>query len=105
MITIVLMLTLATMTIVIEVMIAIVRMIVMDAYICIILNRMMPTSWYWEPLVTTRGHTEGTLRARLLPIHGLLVFFEHTRWIWGPNEVAPHSQDSDRPPFQLERWL
>ena len=59
MITIVLMLTLATMTIVIEVMIAIVRMTMMDGHICMILNRTMTTSWYWEPLVTTRGHTEG----------------------------------------------
>ena len=48
-----------TMTTVIEVMIAIVRMIVMDAHICTILYRMMPTSLSWEALVTTRGHTEG----------------------------------------------
>ena len=78
-ITIVLMLTLATMTIVIEVMIAIVRMIVMDAHICIILNRMMPTSWYWEPFVTIRGHTDGQT-APHPRITG--VFFEHTRWSW-----------------------
>ena len=79
--TIVLMLTLATMTIVIEVMIAIVRMTMMDGHICIILNRMMPTSWYWEPFVTIRGHTEGQT-APHPRITG--VFVEHTRSIWRP---------------------
>ena len=99
MITIVLMLTLAAMTIVIEVMIAIVRMIVMDAHICTIVNRMMPTSWYWEPLVATRGHTAG----QTAPHPRITCFLSRQNGSGGPSEVVPHPKDSIRPPFQLEK--
>ena len=102
MMTIVLMLTLATMTIVIEVMIAIVRMIVMDAHVCIILNRMMPSSWYWEPFVTIRGHTEG----QTAPHQRITCVFLSTQdGSGGPSEVVPHPKDSIRPPFPLEKGL
>ena len=98
--TIVLMLTLTTMTIVIGVMIAIVRMIMMDAHICIILNRMMPTSGYWEPIVTTRGPKEGQIASHPR-ITGVCLSTQDGSG--GPSEVVPHSKDSIRPQIQLEK--
>ena len=46
---------------------------------CRFLNNMVTTSWYWEPIVTTRGHTEG----QTAPHQRITGVFEHTRWIWG----------------------
>ena len=105
----------------IGVMIAIVRMIVMDAHICTILNRMMPTSWYWELLVTTRLHVfkqkddyklvlgaicphERAQRGPdCSPSTDYLCFLSTQDGSGGPSEVAPHSKDPIRPPFPLEK--